>query len=310
MACQTLLSQPVTAAEFSKHLQTVTGAAVNVAVGLDNIIAKDLEKVRKLSHQVLENTNDTIRFFYHSMAEYYAAIWIETQFLLQGKMDFAIPEGSAEFICYGQSNLRFIPGGKFLMDEGESKHEVNVKSFFIGICPVTNLEYERFAPEHKKRRDQYSSADDEPVIYVTWDDANRYCKWLSDNDKMGRQFRLPDEAEWEYACRAGSAGIYSLDIDGLEVNETNLKDYAVYKAKKTMPVKQRKPNFFGLYDMHGNVWEWCRNYYDEKKIYRVLRDGSWDHVAGSLRSSIRYGNSQDTRGNSLGFRVVVVARTP
>ncbi|MCL6591862.1 MAG: SUMF1/EgtB/PvdO family nonheme iron enzyme [Firmicutes bacterium] len=196
---------------------------------------------------LLVKNNDNIVFCHRSFAEYYAALCIEQFYLKLGRMDFTIPtQEVGAFICFEQDNLRFIPGGKFMMGEGDSKHEVEVESFFMGIYPVTNLEYERFNPEHKKQRDEYSNADNEPVIYVSWDDTNNYCRWLSDNDKSGRQYRLPTEAEWEYACRAGSDGLYSLDIDGLEVNESNLKEYAVYNEKKTMPVKQRKPNFFDL----------------------------------------------------------------
>jgi hypothetical protein len=211
-----------------------------------------------------------------------------------------------DFIREEQDKLRLIPDGEFF--DARYQCKMKVKSFFIGICPVTNLEYERFDPKHYEKRDRFSGADDEPVIYVSWDDANRYCKWLS--KKIGWTFRLPDEAEWEYACRAGSSGTYSLDLDGVEVNDTNLKNYAVYDAQRTLPVKQRTPNFFGLYDMHGNILEWCQNYYSNSKDgrnYRVLRGGMWnDYYSVSLHSESRRMLEPFTRCNFAGFRVVCV----
>jgi ferredoxin len=211
-------------------------------------------------------------------------------------------------ISFEQNNLCFIPGGKFYY-----KQKVKLmEPFCIGICPVTNLEYERFDPEHEKRRDKYSNADDGPVIYVSYNDIEIYCKWLSKETGYHKSYRLPTEVEWEYACRAGSTGLYSLDIDGIEVNQWNLKEYAVYNTKKTMPVKQHKPNLFGLYDMHGNVWEWCQDYYHNDYGFggNIVRGGSWRSKAEDLCSS----NWKDYEPNSefmndVGFRVVCDART-
>ncbi|HEX3048821.1 MAG TPA: SUMF1/EgtB/PvdO family nonheme iron enzyme [Bacillota bacterium] len=212
-----------------------------------------------------------------------------------------VSELGSEFSSFEQNKLRLIPGGEFYYKKYRRK--VKVEPFFIGICPVTNQEYEQFDPEHKKQRNEHSSADDEPVIYISWNDANRYCEWLS--KETGKTFRLPDEVEWEYACRAGSTGSYSLDIDGMEVNEKNLKKYAVYGTPKTMPVKQRKPNSFGLYDMHGNVWEWCRDCHEDNNNNRVLRGGSWSSQAEHLGSSFRIRNYPVIKVNNFGFRVVV-----
>jgi sulfatase modifying factor 1 len=102
-----------------------------------------------------------------------------------------------------------------------------------------------------------------------------------------------------------------LDFNGSDVTEKKLKDYAVYDAMKTMPVKQRKPNFYGLYDMHGNVWEWCQDYYDETNKNRVLRGGSWYDLAEYMRVSCRLYFHPDCKSDLIGFRVVAcLARTP
>jgi formylglycine-generating enzyme required for sulfatase activity len=161
------------------------------------------------------------------------------------------------------------------------------------------------------------------VEMVSWDDANEFCrkvtlelrerKLLKDNEVI----RLPSEAEWEYACRAGSKAAYSF---GDKVDE--LKDYAWYKANskgEDPPVGKKKPNDWGLYDMHGYVWEWCSDNWhkdyegapadgsawmvqDEKE--HVIRGGSWADDAESARSAFRAHKPADHRSDSIGFRCV------
>jgi hypothetical protein len=300
----------IIAGKFNEYCQQLAGNLGFLAAVSHEPIANIIKQ--ETSDQplhVLIQKNNRIQFALPGLAEYYTALYIELYYLNQNKPGFIIPnQVVADFICFEKDNLRFIPGGKISISKKREFEIAQFESFYIGICPVTNLEYERFNPEHKKQRDKYFSADDEPVAYVSWDDANHYCEWLT--KETGRIYRLPTEAEWEYACRAGSTGPYSLDIDGIEVNETNLKKYAVYATSKTMPVKQRKPNFFGLYDIHGNVWEWCQDYSDNTERYRVLRGGSWFDPAELLRSSYCFYDRPDSRINSLGFRVVLgVART-
>lgn len=182
-------------------------------------------------------------------------------------------------------------------------------SYEIAEAPVTNREYERFDPGHA--RCAASDQDDQPVVNVSWDDAVGYCKWLTEHDTEGRAYRLPTEVEWKYACRAGGKGEYGMGRDGQEITIENLKDYAVYDANKTTPVGSRLPNAFGLYDMHGNVWEWCQDWYDATQQTRVLRGGSWTYHPGSLRVSCRYYDGPGSRIDDIGFRVVAsFARTP
>src|SRR5208337_4411958 len=145
---------------------------------------------------------------------------------------------------------------------------------------------------------------------VSWDDAQEFCKKLG--QATNQLVRLPTEAEWEYACRAGtSTKYYSGD------SEEDLKRVAWYGANSgntTHPVGQKEPNQFGLYDMHGNVWQWCQDWYEEYKADavvdpqgtaqgagRVLRGGSWDDLPGSCRSASRVGGSPDVRLGNVGF---------
>jgi len=139
-------------------------------------------------------------------------------------------------------------------------HTVRItRPLYMGLVEVTNKQYELFNPEHKKVRgkDGLSREDDEAVIFVSWYDAQAFCQWLS--DKEGLPYRLPTEAEWEYACRAGtSTNYYAGDIlpTGFVKNPRRNRT-----AAAPLQVGQTTPNRWGLYDMHGNVEEWCYDWY-------------------------------------------------
>ncbi len=173
----------------------------------------------------------------------------------------------------------------------------------------------------KKKKDVYwdnpyfEQTEEHPVVCVSWNDAKEYCKWLS--KKTGENYRLPTEAEWEYACRAGTTTKWSFGDD-----EKELEKYAWYDENsggKTHPVGEKEPNPWGLYDMHGNVWEWCEDdfiddyeetprdgsaYQDKKSDRKVLRGGSWDDVAGNTRSSYRDWGDPAYRDVDVGFRLL------
>ena len=217
-----------------------------------------------------------------------------------------------------------IPGGRFWMgsegwghDYDEAPvHKVTVSGFRMSRTEITNLQYEEFRPEHRKLRGKggFSAGDNEAVVYVSYDDAVEYCRWLS--EKTGRKFRLPTEAEWEYACRAGTYTLYWTG-DGLPGEMHRHQETARGLAPVSLEVAQCQPNGFGLYDMHGNVEEWCYDWYGEypsedrdnpagasEGIFRVTRGGSHNTPVQFLRSAGRSAAMPQDRHTQIGFRIV------
>ncbi|MHC4338334.1 MAG: formylglycine-generating enzyme family protein, partial [Planctomycetota bacterium] len=214
-------------------------------------------------------------------------------------------------------------GGRFdLLAEGDYDerpvHTVKItKPFYMGIREVTNKQYELFDPEHKKLRGKYSlsNADDEAVIFVSWYDAQAFCQWLSDQE--GLPYRLPTEAEWEYACRAGTkTNYYAGDI--LPKDFHKKAGRVRISRQVSLQVGKTTPNIWGLYDMHGNVEEWCHDWYGlyVKKTqknpvgyasgnFRVTRGGSHSTYPYFLRSANRSGTLPEDKHWLIGFRVVI-----
>jgi formylglycine-generating enzyme required for sulfatase activity len=213
-----------------------------------------------------------------------------------------------------------MPAGTFQMGSNEYDgekpvHTVTVKSFALGKYEVTFEEYDKFceATKREKPSDSGWGRGKRPVINVSWDDAKAYTKWLS--DQTGKDYRLPSEAQWEYACRAGSTGKYSF---GDDVNQLgNYGWYGGNSGSQTHPVGEKQANKFGLYDMHGNVWEWLEDKYHDSysgapsdgsawmsgdSNYRLLRGGSWFSNDGYLRCAYRNGDDTTNRYNYRGFR--------
>jgi formylglycine-generating enzyme required for sulfatase activity len=192
-----------------------------------------------------------------------------------------------------------------------SKYEVTMGQFkaFVQDTGYTGAKVSEYGCNGLMNPEGFTPADNHPVSCVHWKDAEAYTAWLS--KKTGKEYRLPTEAEWEYAARAGSTTKWYFGND-----ESRLGEYAWYSANsgsQTHAVGQKKPNDFGLYDMAGNVWEWtCSekgDYTDGKDAKcasggdtRLLRGGSWDRNTGLCRSAFRDGNSG--RNYSYGFRVV------
>jgi formylglycine-generating enzyme required for sulfatase activity len=241
-----------------------------------------------------------------------------------------------------------IPAGKFMMgspgsesgrveNEGPQREVQITKPFYMGKCVVKVSEFREFvkaaqfktdaernggayvpAKEKWQRKEGlhwmspgFSQKDDYPVICVAWSDAMEYCKWLA--KKTGHAYRLPTEAEWEYACRAGTQQAYSFGPDAREL--TKYGWYTENSGGKTRLVGQKKANSWGLFDMHGNVFEWCQDWYGNyaagpavdpvgppQGSNRVLRGGSWASPAKDLRCAQRRGGLWGTV--YVGFRLV------
>ncbi len=228
--------------------------------------------------------------------------------------------------------LVLIPKGTFMMgspieEEGaendEEQHQVTIgKDYYLGVTEVTQGQYEKVMgtnPSYfQKRVIRKSDSSMYPVEQVSWEDAVEFCKKLSDlpeEKKAGRVYRLPTEAEWEYACRAGSKAAYSFGA-----NSKTLGDYAWFGENSGGQnlVGEKKANAWGLYDMHGNVWEWCSDWYGvypkgsvsdpsgpSEGSVRVNRGGSWFNVAAFCRSAYRYRNAPSYRSLNVGFRVAL-----
>ena len=180
------------------------------------------------------------------------------------------------------------------------RREVKVDAFRMSTTEITNAQYEAFDPTHKRGEQGFSTEDDEAVIMVSWNDAMAYCRWLS--EQTGKHYRLPTEAEWEYACRAGTTTAYNTG-DTFPEEQWKVQKNTRDKEYVSLQVAQFEPNAWGLYDMHGNVEEWCDLYYDGTE-FRPVRGGSHNTPMHYLRSANRSASVQSDRSVLLGFRVV------
>jgi formylglycine-generating enzyme required for sulfatase activity len=304
-----------------------------------------------------------------ALAEVEAALRLKPDSRTAAQMKKAIQASVNVWLDLGQGQrirLVWVPAGKFLMgspdDEpgrstNERQHEVQIsRPFYLGRCEVTRKQFSMFAGGEGKYKTQaerekwsmallrgrwvramevrwnkpgFHQSDEHPVVHVSWRDAMEFCDWLSRG--IRREVRLPTEAEWEYACRAGTAEPFSFGKDDAELHKHG--NYADLTAAKliprvdrshdderdlTGPVGRYKPNAWGLYDMHGNVAEWCLDRYGEyprqavtdpqgpeRGKQRLARGGSWYHLPASCRCASRIYLPEDHRSAYVGFRIVV-----
>jgi formylglycine-generating enzyme required for sulfatase activity len=203
-------------------------------------------------------------------------------------------------------------GGKIRWYKNEHpQHEVTISEpFYLQTTQVTQVQWQTVMGANPSRfRD---CGTDCPVEKVSWDEAKEFIDKLNMRE-ITDKYRLPTEAEWEYACRAGKQSHFSFGND-----YSKLSEYAWYRGnskKQTHPVGTKKPNRWGLYDMHGNVWEWCQDWYGEYPSgsvvdptgpsngkYRVQRGGSWDFSQGLVRCAFRNWNATNYLNYDIGFR--------
>jgi len=197
-------------------------------------------------------------------------------------------------------------------------HKVTIsRPFYMAVTEVTNAQYEQFDPEHRKLRGKlgFSKDDDEAVVFVSWHEAAKFCKWLS--KKEGKSYRLPTEAEWEYACRAGTTTNYHTGDKLPDVFHKNQKQTR-NPEPVSLKVATTPANAWGLYDMHGNVEEWCYDWYGTYERsdqsdpvgradgdFKVTRGGSHSTDLPYLRSANRLGTLPEDKSWLIGFRVVL-----
>ena len=216
-----------------------------------------------------------------------------------------------------------IPAGTFTM--GGDAEQVTVtltKSFSLGKTEVTQGQWkEVMGTEPWKEQPLVKADKDRPATYVSWDDATAFCQNLTEIErkagklKADEEYRLATEAEWEYACRAGTTTAYSFGDDEKQLGNFGWFAGNTAGEQYAHAVGMKKPNPWGLHDMHGNVWEWCSDWYGNalpggtdpvgpgKGSFRVFRGGYWGNNPGNCRSANRRSSAPSIRNSSLGFRV-------
>ena len=223
-----------------------------------------------------------------------------------------------------------VPKGDFLMgspiserdrQDDEKQHRVRISNaFYLQSTEVTQKQWKAVVGTKPWKEQHFvKEGDDYPAMYVSWDDATEFCKKLSVRD--GVSYRLPTEAEWEYACRGGTRSSYSFGDDVSSLNDHGWYDGNADNVRERYAhlVGKKKANGYGLLDMHGNVWEWCADWYDSeyyasspaddpqgptKGSDRVFRGGSWLDYPPKCRSAFRDCDSPDLRRFHVGFRVL------
>jgi formylglycine-generating enzyme required for sulfatase activity len=230
------------------------------------------------------------------------------------------PSGRTHTIQSINYKMVYISHGTFMMGSpsseanrysNERQHKVTLtKGFYMGVTEVTQGQWKAVMGNNPSR----FKGDNRPVEQVSWNDCKEFIRKLNRHEG-GNKYRLPTEAEWEYACRAGTTTRFCFGD-----SDSRLDDYAWYSgnsSSKTHSVAQMRPNAWGLYDMHGNVWEWCQDWYDKNYpsghvtdpegpssgSARVGRGGGWGFDARGCRSAFRCYGTPGSRLSFLGFRL-------
>ena len=227
--------------------------------------------------------------------------------------DIGFPNPAMVMIPSGEFKMGASAEDKFANHTELPSVKIRVREFAIGSFAVTVGEYRAFQPDHAPGEDKHL-----PVVHVSWNEASQFCEWLS--DKSGKRYRLPSEAEWEFACRAGTTTPFHTGHHLSLVDANYFYNEAGHRVGQgsRVPVGSYPPNHWGLHEVHGNVSEWCADSWhpshectslnglprlSTEPTTRVIRGGSWDYLPRLLRSSWRDGVPAGNRRDNLGFRI-------
>jgi formylglycine-generating enzyme required for sulfatase activity len=312
-------------------IQTYAGLSITGAVG----IVYSIEYVTDLAQSNSPSAWRCLEFLQLPLSPY---LWA----------DKSVPATDQRFyraaIFAAPTNMAFIPPGTFRMGsptnevdrnhwEGPQTAVTISRGFWMGKYPVTQGEYLAVMgskPSYFSTNNGYAEDLSRPVETVDWYDATAYCEALTQRERAAGRistngtYRLPTDAEWEYACRAWTSTRFSYGDDPGYTNLTNYAWYTDNSGFETHPVGQKLPNLWGLYDMHGNVREWCQDWWSASPpggiavdpqgpvtgSDRVIRGGFWSCVAWNCRSAVRSYDFPAGRNSDTGFRVVLVPGQP
>ena len=298
----------------------------NLQINADNAEKDESSYNKAIAQNTIEAFNDYIKAFPSGKNMEQAKQNIDKLQIEKREKQIDVDNAAKEAANH---QMVLVKGGEFMMGDDKSDfafekpaHKVIVSDFYIGKYEVTQKEWFDIMGTNPS---SFNGCDNCPVEYVSWDDVQKFIQTL--NNKSGKTYRLPTEAEWEYACRAGTTTPFNTG-NNLTTSQANYNGNYPYNnnqkgvyREKTMPVGSFAPNALGLYDMHGNVWEWCNDWYDGKYYAnspqnnpkgpstgsrRVFRGGSWDYYAQYCRSAYRGSYTPDDRSYFLGFRLALV----
>jgi formylglycine-generating enzyme required for sulfatase activity len=263
-----------------KSLQTLLlmTMVICLGAGVANAVPKEVDKTVQKTHKQTTNMKGELA-------------------KMQGATQ-AINRKLSSNLTVGNTEMAPVPGGCFQMSGGKPEPEVCVDSFLIGKYEVTQALWQAVMGSNPAN---FKNGADYPVEMVSWDDSQVFLRKL--NNKTGMHFRLPTEAEWEYACRSG--GNNEQYCGGNDAG--SVAWYRDNSGDKTHRVGTKSPNGLGIYDMSGNVWEWCSDRYNRASSgsRRVTRGGSWDYPRGRVRFDHRDGNPTGDRRGDIGFRLAL-----
>ena len=298
------LDQMLTMAKQKKELESRVSALRNKHKDLIlDRVGKDIDKYKSIAEASPELKNAAWKALAAKYPNAANGLQVGQTDLLRTKIEFNHFSSSDQRTFVNSIGMKFvlIPVGGFMMDSdnkstGDSPvNKVRLdQSFYIGVTEVTQAQWRAVMGANQSN----FKGDDRPIENVSWKDTQEFIRKLSNMDGDNK-YRLPTEAEWEYAARAGSTGAWCFGSDA-----SLLGEYAWYRSNsgnETHPVGQKRPNAWGLYDMHGNVWEWCHNKYIES---RGCKGGSYRNDVFSTRLAERINDDLGSPSYVVGFRLI------